>query len=65
MVGTQTTSQAAQELRAANEGQPCPACGTSQISGTASAPSPQHDPPLVRHYYENGGAQMTDVQRGA
>jgi error-prone DNA polymerase len=61
--GSQTTSQAAQDLRAANEGQPCPSCGTSQVSGTPSAPSPQHDPPLVKHYYENGGAQMTDAQR--
>jgi hypothetical protein len=61
--GSQTSSKAAKDLRKANEGVPCPTCKTPQISGTAHAPSPQHTPTLVRHYYDGPGKYMTDAQR--
>lgn len=61
--GSQTNSKPAEDLRRANEGKPCPTCGNDQVSGTSTAPSPQHDPTLVRHYYEHGGHKMTDAQR--
>ena len=63
--GSQTNSSAAQEARKAGEGQPCPTCGKTQISGTSTAPSPQHEPPLVKHYYEYGGSNMTTAERKA
>lgn len=63
--GSQTNSPTAQAARAAGENQPCPTCGQTQISGTNTAPSPQHDPPLVKHYYENGGHAMSDAERRA
>lgn len=63
--GSQTTGKAAREIRQASEGEPCPSCGQTQTSRTATAPSPQHEPPLVRHYYEFGGWRMTDAQRRA
>ncbi|MBP3220723.1 MAG: MafB family polymorphic toxin [Neisseriaceae bacterium] len=61
--GSQTNSSAAQAARQAGEGKPCPTCGQTQVSGTSTAPSPQHEPPLVKHYYEHGGSQMTPAQR--
>lgn len=63
--GSQTDSPYAQGLREAGEGTPCPGCGAIQVSGTSAAPSPQHDPALVVHYYEHGGAQMTSAERRA
>ncbi|MHB1077177.1 RHS repeat-associated core domain-containing protein [Thiobacillus sp.] len=63
--GSQTNSPTAQAARAAGENQPCPTCGQTQISGTNTAPSPQHNPPLVKHYYENGGHAMSDAERRA
>lgn len=63
--GSQTNSPAANALRAAGEGQPCPTCGVAQISGTRVAPSPQHSPPLVVHFYEGGGSAMTATARRA
>ena len=61
--GSQTNSSTAKEARKSGEGQPCPTCGQTQISGTSTAPSPQHEPPLVKHYYEHGGSQMTTAER--
>ncbi|MGW1978880.1 RHS repeat-associated core domain-containing protein [Streptomyces sp. NPDC001889] len=63
--GSQTTGPAGRAARAAGEGQPCPECGTTMVSGTANAPVPEHDPPLVLHYYRGGGAAMTNKQRRA
>ena len=63
--GSQTRSPAAQAARAAGEGQACPTCGEPQVSGTTTAPSPQHDPALVKHYYEGGGKNMTPQERAA
>lgn len=34
-------------------------CGEPMVSGTDTAPIPEHSPPLVEHYYEHGGWQMT------
>lgn len=63
--GSQTTGEYAESLRRAGEGQPCPSCGDLQISGTRTAPSPEHEPALVKHYYERGGWRMTDAERRA
>ena len=63
--GSQTHSAEAKAARAAGEGEPCPACGQTQVSGTKTAPSPQHEPSLVEHYYEHGGHAMTDAERKA
>ena len=63
--GSQTNSAAAKAARAAGEGQSCPTCGTMMRSGTPSAPSPQHEPPLSDHYYNYGGHTMTNAERRA
>ena len=60
--GSQTDSPVAQAARKAGEGKPCPTCGKLQISGTDTAPSPQHQPPLVVQYYEHGGHKMTSEE---
>jgi len=61
--GSQTNGPVGQAARQAGEGQPCPSCGQIQVSGTRTAPSPQHNPTLVEHYYGRGGYAMTDAQR--
>jgi RHS repeat-associated protein len=61
--GAQTNSPAGQALREAAEGTACPSCGKPQISGTNTAPVPEHSPPLLQHYYDHGGYAMTDAQR--
>ena len=61
--GTQTGSEVAKSARTEAEGKPCPTCGKPQISGTNTAPSPQHVPPLVQHYYDHGGHKMTNTER--
>ena len=61
--GSQTNSSAAKEARLAGEGQVCPTCGNTMVSGTKTAPSPQHEPTLVQHYYEHGGHLMTNEER--
>ena len=61
--GSQTDGARAQAARQAGEGKPCPTCGRIQISGTKTAPSPQHEPPLVKHYYEHGGHSMSNADR--
>ena len=61
--GSQTDGAKAQAARQAGEGKPCPTCGRIQISGTKTAPSPQHEPPLVKHYYEHGGHTMSNADR--
>jgi hypothetical protein len=48
--GAQTNSPAGRAVRAAGEGQPCPTCTEVQVSGTKTAPVPEHDPSLVEHY---------------
>lgn len=58
-------SAAATEARAASENTPCPKCGDTMISGTESAPWAQHDPPLSRFHYEDGGAEMTPEEKKA
>ncbi|MFD4698204.1 polymorphic toxin-type HINT domain-containing protein [Streptomyces niveus] len=63
--GAQTNSPAGQSARSAGAGQACPECGATMRSGTRNAPIPEHDPPLVLHYYFHGGWQMTDAQRRA
>jgi hypothetical protein len=40
-------------------------CGEPMISGTDTAPIPEHSPPLVEHYYEHGGWQMTPEEARA
>jgi large repetitive protein len=35
------------------------------VSGTDTAPIPEHSPPLVQHYYEYGGWQMTSEEASA
>jgi hypothetical protein len=32
-------------------------------SGTKHAPQPQHNPPLAKHFHEEGGFKMTPQQR--
>ncbi|HGO7902133.1 TPA: polymorphic toxin MafB class 1, partial [Neisseria meningitidis] len=61
--GSQTDGARAQAARQAGEGKPCPTCGRIQIFGTKTAPSPQHEPPLVKHYYEHGGHSMSNADR--
>lgn len=63
--GSQTNGPGGRAARAAAEGQPCPVCGTTMTSGTAHAPIPEHDPPLVMHYYRGGGSEMTNAERRA
>ncbi|WP_194924900.1 RHS repeat-associated core domain-containing protein [Catenulispora pinisilvae] len=63
--GAQTNSPAGQAARAAGEGEPCPVCGKQMVSGTATRPIPEHDPPLIIHYYFEGGSQMTRDERVA
>ncbi|WP_265868013.1 ricin-type beta-trefoil lectin domain protein [Streptomyces sp. SKN60] len=63
--GSQTNGPGGQAARAAGEGQPCPECGATMTSGTAHAPVPEHDPPLVLHYYRGGGSEMTNAERRA
>lgn len=61
--GSQTNSATGKQARADGEGKPCPTCGEIQKSGTKTAPSPQHSPPLSEHYYEHGGHAMTSEER--
>jgi RHS repeat-associated protein len=61
--GAQTNSPAGQAARTAGEGQPCPSCGKTQVSGTKTAPVPEHEPSLLEHYYDHGGHAMTDAAR--
>ncbi|MBS2553446.1 hypothetical protein KGQ19_42000 [Catenulispora sp. NL8] len=63
--GAQTSSPAGQAARAAGEGEPCPVCGKTMETGTPTAPIPEHDPPLVIHYYLEGGAHLTKAERVA
>ena len=63
--GAQTNSPAGKKARAEGEGTPCPECGETQVSETPTQPVPQHNPPLVQHYYEEGGWKMTDTERRA
>ncbi|MEU9704815.1 polymorphic toxin-type HINT domain-containing protein [Streptomyces sp. NPDC047981] len=63
--GSQTNGPGGRAARAAGEGQPCPECGATMTSGTAHAPVPEHDPPLVLHYYRGGGSEMTNAERRA
>ncbi|MEU5343997.1 ricin-type beta-trefoil lectin domain protein [Streptomyces sp. NPDC020766] len=63
--GSQTNGPGGRAARAAGEGQPCPECRTTMTSGTAHAPVPEHDPPLVLHYYRGGGSAMNDAERRA
>jgi hypothetical protein len=63
--GSQTTSEAGRAARAEAEGKPCPVCDEPMISGTPTQPEPEHNPPLVEHYYEHGGHEMTDEERRA
>ena len=63
--GAATNSPAGQDIRAAPEGQPCPRCGKTMVSGTDTAPIPEHSPPLVLHFYNYGGWQMTSEQARA
>jgi RHS repeat-associated protein len=60
--GAQTDSAAGRAARAAGQGQPCPTCGNPQVPGTNRAPWPQHDPPLMEHYYDHGGWRMTPAE---
>jgi RHS repeat-associated protein len=62
--GAQTNSPAARALREGAEGTACPSCGRAQVSGTNTAPVPEHSPSLLEHYY-GGGYAMTDAQRRA
>ncbi|GAB4102018.1 hypothetical protein GCM10028790_10360 [Micromonospora taraxaci] len=63
--GSQTNGPGGRAARAAGEGQPCPECGATMTSGTPHAPVPEHDPPLVLHYYRGGGSEMTNAERRA
>jgi hypothetical protein len=57
--GAATDGEAAAGIRSAAEGRQCPTCGEPMLSGTKTAPVPEHSPPLVEHYYEHGGWRMT------
>ena len=62
--GSQTTNNPeANRLRDAGLGLACPTCGATMKSGTKTAPSPQHEPSLVEHWWEYGGKGMTDEER--
>ncbi|MGW1268551.1 ricin-type beta-trefoil lectin domain protein [Streptomyces sp. NPDC002491] len=63
--GSQTNGPGGRAARAAGEGQPCPECGATMGAGTTHAPVPEHDPPLVLHYYRGGGSAMTNAERRA
>ena len=61
--GSQTNTAAGKQARSDGEGKPCQTCGAIQISGTKTAPSPQHTPSLSEHYYDHGGHAMTPEER--
>lgn len=63
--GAQTDSPAGRRARQAAEGKNCPECNEPMRSGTPTQPVPEHNPPLVEHYYEHGGHAMTDAERRA
>ncbi|NEA38807.1 hypothetical protein G3I42_05905 [Streptomyces sp. SID11385] len=63
--GSQTNGPGGRAARTAGEGQPCPECGATVTAGTAHAPVPEHDPPLVLYYYRGGGSAMTNAERRA
>lgn len=64
--GSQSTNNpVANKLK--NEGayQPCPECGEPMVPGTKHAPSPEHNPSLVKHWWEKGGQDMSYKERVA
>ena len=61
--GNPSSSKAAQDARTGGEGKPCPSCGKTMKSGTATAPQAQHHPALSDHYNQHGGSKMTSAQR--
>jgi RHS repeat-associated protein len=63
--GNPSSSAAAKGIRANGEGQPCPTCGKTMKSGTATAPTAEHQPTLKQHYYQKGGKKMTPAERRA
>jgi RHS repeat-associated protein len=63
--GNPSSSEAAQQIRANGEGQPCSSCGETMQSGTKTAPTAEHQPTLKQHYYEKGGHKMTPAERRA
>ena len=64
--GSQSTSNAvADKLKKEGAYQACPECGESMVPGTKHAPSPEHNPPLVKHWWEKGGQDMSYEERVA
>lgn len=63
--GAATGSAAGRGIRAAAAGQTCPSCSRPMVTGTPTAPVPEHSPPLVEHYYEHGGWKMSPEQARA
>jgi hypothetical protein len=61
--GAQTDSPAGKKIRKEYANKPCPTCGQTMAPGGDHRPIPEHDPPLVVHYYEHGGFAMTDQER--
>jgi RHS repeat-associated protein len=64
--GSRTTNNPnANNLRKQGEYKPCPECGNLMVPGTKHAPSPDHNPSLVRHFWEHGGKNMSYEERVA
>ncbi|MBP1473704.1 RHS repeat-associated core domain-containing protein [Frateuria sp. MAH-13] len=60
-----SNNPAAKAARQAAEGQPCPKCGETMVSGTRTSPQAQHEPPLSEVNYEHGGAGMSSAEKKA
>lgn len=63
--GAQTNGPAGRAARSAGAGQPCPVCYKLMTPGTKQAPIPEHEPPLMFHYYLYGGKDMSEADRKA
>lgn len=61
--GSQTDHPVGDRIRREFANKPCPSCRSKMVPGSDHRPVPEHDPPLVVHYYDHGGFAMTDEER--
>jgi hypothetical protein len=63
--GSQTRHPVGDRIRREYANKPCPTCDEKMVPGSRHRPVPEHDPPLVEHYYDHGGFAMTNDERRA